>query len=244
MVTYPKYLRIYQLLRQRILSGFYPSGKLPSLAALTSEHSVSLGTISRAVKQLESEALVNCQSGRGGTRINKVFLDREKELFGERHNPWQNIRFFLESKVTLRFQVTLNTALGHDLFAAIQAGFQRQYPWIDLKLQGSDMIQDGEYEADHYDLCLLSSNELNRYICSGAALNLSACWQAFGRPELSIPGYSGLLESAADYAVPVSFNTPFFYYNEALLPEVPATLERFQPWFWLCKKNIVLSVPI
>ena len=227
MIKLPKYQRIYHLLRQRILSGSYASGKFPSLDALTQEFGVSLGTINRAVKQLEAEALVNCQSGRGGTQVNKVFLEREKELFGERINPWQDIRFFEERKVTLRFQVTVNTALDHDLFAAILAGFQSQYPWIDLKLQDSRTLQDCEYEADQYDLCLLSSSELNRYICHGAVLNLSACWQAFGCPELSIPGYHDLLGSAADYVVPVSFNTPLFYYNPDLLPQVPTTLEEF-----------------
>jgi DNA-binding transcriptional regulator YhcF (GntR family) len=226
MTRVPKYQRIYHLLRQRILSGSYASGKFPSLDVLAQEFGVSLGTINRAVKQLEAEALVNCQSGRGGTQVNEVFQEREKELFGERINLWQDIRFFVEHKVTLRFQMTVQSALEHDLFAAILAGFQNKYPWIDLKLQDPRALQDGAYEADQYDLCLLLSSELNRYISNGAVLNLSACWQAFGCPELSIPGYHDLLGSAADYVVPVSFNTPLFYYNPGLLPKVPTTLEE------------------
>ncbi len=227
MVKLPKYQQVYQQLRQRILSGSYPDGRLPSLLSLTKEYAVSLGTINRAVKQLESEALVNCQSGRGGTQINKVFLDREKELFASRHNPWQNIRFFLDSKVTLRFQTTPNATLEHEIFAALQAGFQRQYPWIDLKLQANDVRQGSEHEPENYDLCLLCSSELKHHIRSGAALDLSPCWQAFAYPPLSIPGYAELFGDSANYAVPVAFNTPLFYYNSALLPAPPTSLEAF-----------------
>lgn len=66
----PKYERMRQELRHRIMGGQYPVGtKLPSVRQLCKEFGVSSATAFRSVQELAKEELVSCNVGRGGTIV-------------------------------------------------------------------------------------------------------------------------------------------------------------------------------
>jgi GntR family transcriptional regulator len=62
----PAYRQLADLLRQRIASGeIPPRTPLPSTKTLAAEHSVAIGTVTKAIGVLRSEGLVITVPGRG-----------------------------------------------------------------------------------------------------------------------------------------------------------------------------------
>jgi len=62
----PKYRQLLQILRDRILAGeFSPGEKIPSAEELTITYEVSLGTVRKALAQLEAERLIRTEHGIG-----------------------------------------------------------------------------------------------------------------------------------------------------------------------------------
>ncbi|MFC6315371.1 GntR family transcriptional regulator [Lapidilactobacillus achengensis] len=62
----PLYLEIYKSLKSKILNGNYPAGsKLPNIATLTEEFSVSKITVEKSMKLLVDDRLITRQKGRG-----------------------------------------------------------------------------------------------------------------------------------------------------------------------------------
>ena len=54
----PAYLQIVVFLREEILTGKYPDGKLPPTSVLTRRFGTSPGTVSHAFAQLEHDGLI------------------------------------------------------------------------------------------------------------------------------------------------------------------------------------------
>lgn len=62
----PRYVRIREILRQRVLDGTYATGqRIPSETALCREFEVSRGTVERAIRGLVDEGLLVREQGRG-----------------------------------------------------------------------------------------------------------------------------------------------------------------------------------
>ncbi len=62
----PRYIRIRELLRQRVLNGTYaPGTRIPSEPSLAREFGVSRGTVERAIRGLVEEGLLVREQGRG-----------------------------------------------------------------------------------------------------------------------------------------------------------------------------------
>lgn len=60
------YLQLYRILRERIVSGEYPTGRrIPSLVQLEQETGLATDTIRKAIRLLADEGLVNIRPSRG-----------------------------------------------------------------------------------------------------------------------------------------------------------------------------------
>lgn len=69
----PLYHQIHQIMRQRILSGVWTSGRsMPNESELAQEYGVSLGTMRKALELLNNEGLIVRRQGRG-TFVNQNF---------------------------------------------------------------------------------------------------------------------------------------------------------------------------
>jgi GntR family transcriptional regulator len=64
-VTSSKHEQLTDTLRDRIASGFYPDGRIPSEAGLVAEFRVSRTTVRSALTALQNEGLLRAQSGVG-----------------------------------------------------------------------------------------------------------------------------------------------------------------------------------
>jgi GntR family transcriptional regulator len=71
-MTTPMYREIADQLRQRIESGEFPSGKMPTESDLQKQHNASRNTIREAIKQLTSLGLVETRPGQGTFVMPKV----------------------------------------------------------------------------------------------------------------------------------------------------------------------------
>jgi len=60
-----KYLIIVDTLRERIASGAYPDGKLPSTSALRQEFEASYGSVRSAILILKATGVVEGRQGQG-----------------------------------------------------------------------------------------------------------------------------------------------------------------------------------
>jgi GntR family transcriptional regulator len=68
----PLYHRIYSVLRERVVNGYYPAGiAMPSEAELATSFNVSRITIRKAMEMLTAESLVTRTRGRGHSCPNK-----------------------------------------------------------------------------------------------------------------------------------------------------------------------------
>ncbi len=62
----PRYIRVREILRQRILDGVYsPGERIPSEPDLAREFGVSRGTVERAIRALVQEGVLTREQGRG-----------------------------------------------------------------------------------------------------------------------------------------------------------------------------------
>ena len=98
----PIWIQLHEQLRQRIVTGVYPSGeRLPAVRELAAEAEVNPNTMQRALAQLEADglALTNRTAGR-------VVTDNEEVLKMERMKmAHEKIREYLESMAVLGFTV-------------------------------------------------------------------------------------------------------------------------------------------
>jgi len=63
-MTMPKYQRVADAIRAKIRDGVYPPGsRIPSTAALMTEHRVGYGTLRSAILRLKDEGLIYGQQG-------------------------------------------------------------------------------------------------------------------------------------------------------------------------------------
>ncbi len=101
----PAYLRLAEVLKQRILDGLYPCGrKIPSEAALSREHGLALMTVRQAVGVLVERGLLERVPGRG-TYV--------KEL------SWSGAPFFIDGLVeTVRARQTRVTIIKSEVHRA------------------------------------------------------------------------------------------------------------------------------
>jgi len=60
-----KYVNIVDTLRERIASGAYPDGKLPSTRALREEFEASYGSVRSAILILKAQGVVEGRQGTG-----------------------------------------------------------------------------------------------------------------------------------------------------------------------------------
>lgn len=97
----PLYHRIYAVMRERILKGYYPSETpVPSEAELSESFSVSRITIRKAMEMLTAEGLVTRTRGRGTfitdrtkeNKLNRVVVSNINSLFSYLNNVGKSTR--------------------------------------------------------------------------------------------------------------------------------------------------------
>ena len=197
-----KYELIYRELRDQILSERYLDGKLPPLQKLSSAYRVNPATISKAVKQLESEGLVQCGPGSTGTIINleQVRILQRKQIFSRSN--------FHQKSVHLRYCLP---ASGDILYAKLVEDFQSLYPSIEIELAEcteSEIMDIGCRDADVFQFALRNYPLLRKH---GSILELAPFMER-------LPIESTLIDSGiVDHtAVPFFVNTPMVLINNDL----------------------------
>ena len=70
-----KYIRLYEVLKERIISGIYPCGsKLPSKRILSEESNISLVSVEHSLDLLIDEGYIEARERRGYYVINLSFV--------------------------------------------------------------------------------------------------------------------------------------------------------------------------
>lgn len=200
-----KYEKIHQTLQTQVLSGEFSDGRLPPLAVLTKVFKVNPATVSKAVKLLEQEKLVQCGPGSVGTVINLNEVRRRRWESSFYAKGWGNAAY-------LRYLVFTGAEKPErDMYHEQVKAFQERYPGIEIELaytSNRDQLEQRSGRADVFQYCarerdfLLSRGRLadiEKYV---KALPPEPCFVS------SFPLRSGL---------PFLFNTPVMVINRNLI---------------------------
>jgi len=130
------YQRVKQFLKEGLAAGRWPPGALmPSEAELTAEFSVSRMTVSRAIRELQAEGLVQRSQGVGtfAAPLHKVSstltirdLHEEIEARGHRHHV--DVKFVREECAGAALAQQLGLADGDRVFHSLMVHFDNGVP--------------------------------------------------------------------------------------------------------------------
>ena len=192
-----KYLEIRDELKKWMRNGCFADGKFPALSSLVQEFDASLMTVNRAVKELEAEGLVICNSGRIGTRVNLPGvrrLCRNENHFGE--------NLMRHREVTLRL-LEVKGQFPAPFAEEVIRLFCQRYPWIRLEYDCCDALED--VERSSYDLIICRNADALTPERAGEFLNLEKYHAAFP--------FDGVFPVDERYSVCLLWNTPILYYD-------------------------------
>ncbi len=75
--------RVYEALREKILSGVYPPGSRLILSRLANEHQMSFIPVREALQRLEGERMVRSERNRGAT-VTELSIDDMRDIYETR----------------------------------------------------------------------------------------------------------------------------------------------------------------
>ena len=144
-----KYEKICQSLREEIMAERFSNGKLPPLSMLSCLYQANPATVSKAIKQLEAEGLVQCGPGSTGTfiDIDKVRRLQKQQLFSRSN--------FHHKPVLLRYGAPSGTI---ELYQSLIDDFQNLYPSIAVDLLDSseeELFDGANHEFDFSLQCVI-----------------------------------------------------------------------------------------
>ena len=169
-----KYLEIRDELKKWMRNGCFADGKFPALSSLVQEFDASLMTVNRAVKELEAEGLVICNSGRIGTRVNLPGvrrLCRNENHFGE--------NLMRHREITLRL-LEVKGQFPAPFAEEVIRLFCQRYPWIRLEYDCCDALED--VERSSYDLIICRNADALTPERAGEFLDLEKYHAAYNCP--------------------------------------------------------------
>lgn len=199
MKKLPKYEKIYRDLKEKILKGSFPNGKLPPIAELTSQYDASLLTVNNAVKLLAEDNIVSRGSGRSGTRINQPGL-RNMNLNSRSGNSWTTSD---RRRVTLRYLTEQGGIFIPDSMPMVIHEFEERYSWIHVEQDFTNSI-DFLNKSDH-DIIQASHSAILPLIRKKGLLDLTPYFEKFGRKNRCLHD---------DCTVPLMLSIPFFFSND------------------------------
>ncbi len=173
-----KYEKIYQDLKDKILTGAYSDGKLPPVSELTGLYGASLLTVNNAVKLLVEDGIVSRSGGRSGTRINQPGL-RRMNLSKSNSNTWDgNADIFRRRKVTLRYLTDSSAHFLPKQMPSIIREFESRYPWIRIE---QDFTDDTDFlKNSGHDIIQASHSAMLPLISRRRLLDLTLFFEKFG----------------------------------------------------------------
>ena len=194
-----KYEKICQSLREEIMAERFSNGKLPPLSMLSCLYQANPATVSKAIKQLEAEGLVQCGPGSTGTfiDIDKVRRLQKQQLFSRSN--------FHHKPVLLRYSAPSGTI---ELYQSLIDDFQNLYPSIavDLLDSSEEELFDG---ANHeFDVIQFAMRNLSLLKKHNRLLDLTEF-----NDKLPIEENRLGLATADNLAVPFFINTPVMLIN-------------------------------
>lgn len=217
-----KYQTIYQNLKEKILSGAFPDGKLPPVSELTIMYDASLLTVNNAVKLLVEDGIVARGTGRGGTRINQPGL-RNINLNNPCVNTWDDTPdIFRNRRVTLRYLTDRSAVLIPESMPLVIREFEKRYPWIHIEQDFTDSA-DFVAESDH-DVIQASHSCMLPLINHKRLLDLTPYFEKFGRKNRCLND---------DCTVPLMISVPLFFGADKSIGALP---EKWQDFALLNRK--------
>lgn len=221
-----KYAVISKDILDRILSGQFPDGCLPSLRQLADYYSVNLMTVNRAVKLLEGNGVVQCCPGSVGTLIDM----RKAELFdsgSDSRHIWLDLNAFIEKRIKIRYLSsdygTAGNALGDE---AVKLFIQR-YPCVEVETFSCNNVAEYLRAGGEYDVIQLIGRDVSSYARSGYLLDITeAAVSTVRQKEFLENAFNQSIVSGRWLGLPMTFNTPLIFFNRERLGARAEILNR------------------
>lgn len=200
-----KYEKIHQELQEQILSGKFHDGKLPPLAILTKIYEANPATVSKAVKLLEQEKLVQCGPGSVGTVINANEVKRRRRESSFYAGGWDKAAY-------LRYAVFRGAEDPcKDMYLEQVKAFQERYPGIEIEIvyvSNRDQLEERCGKVDVFQYCAREKDFLLQH---GRLADIGKYLEALPPDPSFIP------PDSRHSGMPFLFNTPVMIINRDLL---------------------------
>lgn len=201
----------YQLIKsdilKRIINGEFSDGKLPPMPKLAEDYQVSLLTARKAVKDLELQGAVSCQTGNVGTLI-----DRSRaEALGnaEEQHLMVGQGFTIGRKVVVRF---LFSSFYLAVMEKVKKLFSDRYPWAEIELIPAVNVHQLLADGIGFDTVMLTGRDVADYAETGRLRDLTP----FGDPDAKT--FLGTVWKHRNrYSFPFNWSVPLLYAR----PELP-----------------------
>lgn len=199
-------------LLERIVSGAFSEGKLPSMSSLAEEYKVNLQTANRAVKVLEQKGVVKCHAGKGGTRIDTS----RAHLVGASSGNHFSVDQALSSTQRVRLRFLFDVALLREPFEKAAALFTKRYPWVEVELIPAVQIHQSIADGVGFDCLTLIGRDVPQYARKGLLLDMTDILSAenWDKEDFIPHVWDQSCHGNRFYSIPFSWTLPVLLFNK------------------------------
>lgn len=207
------YEELADTLLERIVSGAFSEGKLPSMSSLAEEYKVNLQTANRAVKVLEQKRVVKCHAGKGGTRIDPA----RAHLIGASSGNHFSVDQALSSTQRVRLRFLFDVALLREPFEKAAALFTKRYPWVEIELIPAVQVHQSIADGVTFDCLTLIGRDIAQYARKGVLFDLTEILSAesWDKEDFIPHVWDQCCHEDRIYSIPFSWTLPVLLFNKA-----------------------------
>ncbi len=214
------YEELADTLLERIVSGAFSEGKLPSMSSLAEEYKVNLQTANRAVKVLEQKGVVKCHAGKGGTRIDPA----RAHLVGTSSGNHFSVDQALSSTQRVRLRFLFDVSLLREPLEKAATLFTKRYPWVEIELIPAVQVHQSIADGVAFDCLMLIGRDVAQYARKQFLFDLTDILSAEGwNRDGFIPHvWDQNVYKDRFYSIPFSWTLPVLLFNKTEV-SAPAT---------------------